>query len=218
MDKKKIIETLKKVREGSKKRNFNQSFDLIVNLKDINLKNPEEHVDIFTTLPHSKNQKVKVCGLVDAELKEESKAVCDLTISTEEFPKYQGNKSELKKLANEYDFFVAQANIMANIAKTFGKVLGSRGKMPNPKAGCVVPPKTNLKPLYDKLQDTVRLLAKTSPVVHICVGKEDMKDEDIAENISTLYNLLVNSLQKEENNISSVIIKTTMGKPMRLEK
>ncbi|MFT4304669.1 MAG: 50S ribosomal protein L1 [Candidatus Woesearchaeota archaeon] len=218
MDKKKIIEALKKAKEDSKKRNFIQSLDLIINLKDINLKNPEEHVDLFTKLPHNKGKKVKICALVGPELKEEAKKVCDLTIDTDEFPKYQGNKKELKQLANNYDFFIAQANIMANIAKVFGKVLGSRGKMPNPKAGCVVPPKTNLKPLYDNLQNTVRLLAKTSPVIYVCVGKEDMDNEIIAENVLSLYNTLIHSLQKEENNISSIIIKTTMGKPTRLEK
>jgi large subunit ribosomal protein L1 len=218
MEKKKIIEVLKKVRQDSKKRNFVQSIDLIINLKDINLKNPDEHVDIFTTLAHPKEKKIKVCGLVAAELKQESENVCDLTIMSDDFQRYAGNKKELKKLANDYDFFIAQANIMANIAKVFGKVLGSRGKMPNPKAGCVVPPKTNLRPLYEKLQATVRLLAKTSPVVHVCVGKEDMTDEDIAENILNLYNLLIHSLHKEENNIASILIKTTMGKPMRLEK
>jgi large subunit ribosomal protein L1 len=218
MEKEKIIKFVKKLKQESKKRNFVQSIDLIINLKDINLKNPDEHVDIFTTLSHPKSKKIKICGLVGTELKEESNKVCDLTIHADEFQKYAGNKKELKKLANEYDFFIAQANIMANIAKVFGKVLGSRGKMPNPKAGCVVPPKTNLKPLYDKLQNTVRLLAKTSPVIHVCIGKEDMTDQDIAENILNLYNLLIHSLQKEENNIASILIKTTMSKPVRLEK
>ena len=218
METKKIIQAIKKAKENSKDRKFVQSMDLIINLKDINLKNPEEHVDVFTKLPHQIGKKIKVCALVGPELKEEAKKVCDLTIDSDEFPKFQGNKKELKKLANEYDYFIAQANIMANIAKVFGKVLGSRGKMPNPKAGCVVPPKTNLKPLYDNLQSTIRLLAKTSPVIYVKVGKEDMKDEEIADNILSLYNTLIHSLQKEENNISSVIIKTTMGKPTRLEK
>jgi large subunit ribosomal protein L1 len=218
MDKKKIIKAINDVRSSSKKRKFTQSIDLIINLKDVNLKNPDDHVDIFTTLPHPKGKKIKICGLIGPELKEESEGVCDFTILNDDFQRYTGNKKELKKLANEYDYFVAQANIMASIAKTFGKVLGSKGKMPNPKAGCVVPPKTNIKPLYEKLQNTVRLLAKTSPVVHVCVGTEDMSDEFLAENISSIYNVLIHSLHKEENNIFSILLKTTMGKPVRIEK
>ncbi len=216
MNKKNIIEAIKKAREDSKKRNFNQTFDLVINLKDLNLKNPDEQVDVFTQLPHNKGKKIKVCALVGPELKPEAEANCDLTIDVDSFPKYAQDKKLVKKLAKEYDFFIAQANIMAQIAKTFGRVFGSRGKMPNPKAGCVVPPKTNLKPLYEKLQDTTRIAAKTSPLIQISIGKEDMKDEDLAENISSLYNTLIHALPKEENNISSILLKTTMGKPVKV--
>ncbi len=217
MDKKGIIESLKKAREVSKKRNFNQTFDLIINLKDLNFKNPEEQVDVFTTLPHDRGKKVKVCALVGPELKEEAKSSVDHTIEAEEFVKYANNKKELKKLASQYDFFIAQANIMANIAKTFGRVFGPRNRMPNPKAGCVVPPKSNLKPLYEKLQKTIRMAAKTQPLIQVNVGKEDMKDEDLADNILSLYNTLIHHLPKEHNNVASVLVKTTMGKPVRVQ-
>ena len=215
MNKKSIIEALKQVKESSKKRNFNQSLDLTFNLKDLNLKNPEEQIDIFTALPHNKGKTIKICGLVGPELKPESEANCEFTINTEEFSKYN-NKTEIKKLAAEYDFFIAQANIMGQIAKVFGRVLGPRGKMPNTKAVCVVPPKSNLKPLIEKLKNTVRLLAKTSLQIQVSVGKEDMKEEEVAENIITIYNLLIHNLPKEENNISSILLKTTMGKPIRV--
>ena len=45
MDEKTVIETLKKLREESKERKFKQSVELIVNLKDLNLKNPDEQVE-----------------------------------------------------------------------------------------------------------------------------------------------------------------------------
>lgn len=216
MKKEEIINNLKTARESSKKRNFNQTFDLIINLKDINLKNPDEQVDLFLNLPHPIGKKIKVCGLVGIELKEESEKTFEKTIDSEEFIKYAKDKKSIKNLANEYDFFVAQANLMGQIAKTFGRVFGPRNKMPNPKAGCVVPPKTNLSQLQEKLQTTIRASARTFPVIQVSVGKEDMNNEDIAENILTIYNSVMHALPKEENNISSILIKTTMGKPMRL--
>lgn len=215
MNKNTIIQSLKQVREGSKKRNFNQTFDLIINLKDLNLKNPDEQVDLYLQLPHHVGKTVKVCALVGPELKEEAEANCDKTISTQDFERFTDKKT-IKSLAAEYDFFVAQANIMGQIAKTFGRVLGPRGKMPNPKAGCVVPPKFNLKALYEKLQNTSRVSAKSTPLIQVSVGKEDMADEFIAENITTIYNTLIHTLPKEENNISSILLKTTMGKPVRV--
>ncbi len=215
MNKKNIIEALKQVRKDSKKRNFNQTFDLIINLKDLNFKKPEDQVDLFLQLPHHIGRATKICALVGPELKTDAEAACDFTIGTESFEKYT-NKKDVKSLAAKYDFFVAQANIMGQIAKTFGRVLGPRGKMPNPKAGCVVPPKFNLKNLYEKLQNTSRVSAKTAPLIQVSVGKEDMQDEDVAENITTIYNSLIHSLPKEQNNIASILLKTTMGKPVRV--
>jgi len=206
-----ILEALKKVRSESKKRNFNQSIDLIINLKDLDLKKPDQQVDFYAHVNNSTGKKLRICAFVGPEMKDDAKKVVDTVITPDEFPKYS-KKKEAKKLANEHDYFIAQANIMATVATSFGKILGSRGKMPNPKAGCVIPPKTNLAPLNEKLQKTLRLKAKALPVVQCSIGKEEMDDSIIADNILTVFNQLVHVLPNHENNISQVIIKLTMGK------
>jgi large subunit ribosomal protein L1 len=127
------------------------------------------------------------------------------------FPQYSDKKA-VKKLAKEHSYFISQANIMAQVAQAFGKILGTRGKMPNPKAGCVVPPKANLKPLSEKLQNTIRMKAKTSPVIQILVGREDMDEDHVADNILSLYNQLVHALPHHEQNIGKIMVKLTMGK------
>ncbi|HIJ11705.1 TPA: hypothetical protein HA278_06615 [Candidatus Woesearchaeota archaeon] len=125
------------------KRQFSQSYDMVINLKNIMIKsNP---VDFFVTLHYPKGKKVKVACFGGLALSEEAKKHCDLLISEEDFPKYKDPKVA-KKLAQQYDYFVAQATLMPKIAAAFGKVLGVRGKMPNPKLGCVVPPNANLEP------------------------------------------------------------------------
>ena len=70
---------------------------------------------------------------------------------------------------------------MANMAGVFGKILGARGKMPNPKAGCVVPGTANLEPLVARLKNTVRLATKNDPIIRLSIGDEKMKDDDIAD-------------------------------------
>lgn len=214
MDENKIIEALKKAKENSKERKFKQSYDLIVNLKDLDLKKPDQQVDVFTTLHFGRGKEIKICGLIGPELKEEANSVCDKTITVEEFDQYAKDKKLAKKLAEEYDFFIAQANIMGKVAQSFGRVFGPKGKMPNPKSGCVVPPKTQLKPLYAQLQKTIRISVKTQQSFRCFVGKEDMAEKELIDNILTIYKALVHALPKEENNIKNVIIKTTMGSPV----
>ncbi len=215
MEKEQIQAALAKAKDISEKRNFKQTYDLIINLKDLDFKKQEHQIDLFVTLPHSRGKKVKICALVAAELSEQAKSTCDFAIMSDEFEKHN-DKKVLRKIANSYDFFIAQANIMPKIATVFGRVFGPRGKMPNPKSGCIVPPNANLKPLYEKLQRTVRATAKTAPLIQCPIGSEDMKSEDIVENALAVYNAVLHALPNEKHNIKDAYIKLTMGRPVKV--
>jgi large subunit ribosomal protein L1 len=215
MDETKVSEALKTLREDAKERKFSQAVELIVNLKDLNLKNPDEQVEFFANVPSPMGQK-KVCAIVDGELLEEAKKYCDTVITVGELADYTKDKKKVKALAAEHDFFVAQANIMGKVAGAFGRVLGPRGKMPNPKAGCVVPPKANLGPLYERLQKTVKISAKKFPVIQLKVGSVDMSDEDISKNILYFYNQIEHHLPKERHNVRGAVLKLTMSKPIKV--
>ena len=180
MDKNKIINSLKTAKESSPKRNFKQTVDLIINLKDVDLKKPDQQVNTFVQLPFSRGKKLSICALTAPDMLISAKEACDEAISIEDFPKY--DKKSIKKLAEKHDFFMAQATIMPKVAAAFGRVLGPRGKMPNPKAGCVFPPAANLKQMYEKLQKTAKVATKNDPIVQCAIGKEDSKDEEIADN------------------------------------
>lgn len=215
MDKAQLEKTLKFVKDNSSKRNFNQSIDLIINLKDIDLKKQDNRVDIFAQLHFERGKKVKLCGLVGPELLEQAKATFDTVISVDDFSDYT-DKKKIKKLAIEHVFFVAQANIMPKVATAFGRVLGPRGKMPNPKVGCVVPPNANLQPLAEKLQKTVKIKVETNLIFQTFVGKEDMQDNEIIDNILTIYNALIHALPNDKHNIKNAYLKLTMGKAYKI--
>jgi len=208
-DFKQAIETLKKT---SQKRNFKQSIDLVINLKDLDLKKPEHQVDLWIQLPKDKGRGIKTCAIVGPELLSQAKENCDFVIKKEDFPKY--DKKEVRKLARKYNFFIAQVNLMADVAKVFGRVLGPRGKMPNPKAGCVIPGNANLKPLIEKLKKTVKASAKIQPSVKVIVGKEDSPTEEILENVMTVYDAVIHQLPNEDKNVKNVLLKLTMGSPV----
>jgi large subunit ribosomal protein L1 len=216
MEKDNVLNAVKAAREKGKKLKFRQTFDFILNLKDLDLKNPDQQVETFVTLHYDKGKASKVCGLVGPELMDQAKDTFDRSIRVDDFAKIAKDKKALKKLANEFDFFVAQANIMAKVAASFGKVLGPRGKMPNPNAGCVVPPNANLKQLNEKLLKVICMKAKTQPMIQIPIGHEEMKDEEIADNLVTAYNALIHSLPSERNNVKNISIKLTMGKPVKI--
>jgi len=196
------------------KRGFAQSYDLLVSLKDLNLKDPKDQVEFFASVPHTLGKKRTVCVLAGPEMIDDAKKIADLALEQSQFERM--TKKELRTIAGKYDYFIGQANIMPKIAGSFGRVLGPRGKMPNPKAGCIVPPKAPLQPLIDRLQKTVKVSVKKSPNVQALVGSQTMSEQQVVENVSSLYNQIVHNLPKEENNVRHVYLKVTMGKPIKI--
>lgn len=210
MDKQLIADTLKKLKENSPKKNFKQSIDLIINLRGLDLKKPEHNVNTFITLPHDTGRKISVCALVDADMETKAKEACDEVITSGQFARFNG-KAEIKKLADKHDFFIAQASIMPKVATVFGRFLGPRGKMPNPKLGSILPPNASIKPLYEKLKKTISAVTKNEPTIKCRVGQEDTQDDALIDNILTVYNSVIQKLPNDKHNVKSIILKLTMG-------
>ncbi len=212
-----MLNALKKLREVAKKRNFTQSIDLQIALRETDVRKPENKIDEYVVLPHKPDKKVSVAALVDKELSTDAKKIFDEVILKDEFPSYAKNKRQIKKLVRRHKYFVAQANIMTDIAKVFGKYLGPKGRMPSPKAGCVIPPNPSvLKPIYEKLQRTVRIRVKDQPTVNVVVGTENMKDEELADNILAVYNALEKALPRGKNQINKAYVKMTMSRSVAI--
>tara|TARA_Y100000310_G_C20609360_1_gene777196 strand:+ start:532 stop:1170 length:639 start_codon:yes stop_codon:yes gene_type:complete len=212
MDKEQVKKAITELK-SQPERKFSQSYDLIINLKNLVVKSSP--VDLFVTLHYPKGKEVKIAGFVGNQLTEQSNKHFDLTISEADFAKYT-DKKQLKQLADSYDYFVAQANLMPKVAQAFGKVLGIKGKMPNPKLGCVVPPNANLETLKNKLQKTVRLQAKKATNLQCLVGKQSQPDAEIIDNIITVYQAVLKALPNEEQNIKNAQLKLTMSKPIKI--
>ncbi len=213
MDKAEIIRAISELKKSSQKK-FAQSYDLIINLKALDIKsNP---VDVSITLPFPKGKAIKVAAFVDQELAEQAQKHCQLVLRETDFPKYAADKKLAKKLAEDYDYFIAQMNLMPKVAAAFGRTLGTKGKMPNPKLGCVVPANANLEMLVKKLGLTARIQAKKGTNLQCIVGKQDQPDEQVAENILAICHAVEKALPGERQNIKNILLKLTMSKPVRL--
>lgn len=69
----------------------------------------------------------------------------------------------------------------------------------------------------DTLRKSVRIRIKDSPVIQCKVGKENMKDEDVAENVKAVVKYLETRLPKGKSNIDKLWLKLTMSEPMQVE-
>lgn len=216
MDEEAIIERITTLREDSDDRNFTQSFDFVVTLKDVDLDDPDDNVDAYVALPHDVNDDTRFAALVGPELEDTVESIVDTVVRHQDFDDYAEDSRKAKTLAKQHDFFLAQADIMPDVATTFGRYLGPRDKMPNPQIGTVINPGTDVESLCDRLSRTIHLKGKKDPVVQVKVGDESMDDKAIAENTVASYNELMDSLAKERNNVKDAYLKLTMSQPVEV--
>ncbi|MBS7620522.1 50S ribosomal protein L1 [Candidatus Bathyarchaeota archaeon] len=214
IEQKTLLSALKEVKEKSGKRNFTQSVELILNLQDIDMKSPEGRLQENVELPYPPAEKPnKICVIATGELALKAKrANADLVLDRTELEGLAGKKKDLRKLANEYDFFIAEAPLMPLVGRVLGPVLGPRGKMPVP-----VPPTADIESLLKKYHKTVVVRMRNQPVIQCRIGTENMKEEELAENIQAVFRVVEGKLKRGMKNIKSVCIKTTMGTPVKIK-
>ncbi|OGJ13090.1 hypothetical protein A3K82_03575 [Candidatus Pacearchaeota archaeon RBG_19FT_COMBO_34_9] len=188
-------------------RKFDQSVDLIINLQKFDVK--KNQVNLFISVPHKIKEK-KICAFLEVKNNNVE------TITKAEFKKYS-DKKELKKLAKKYDFFIAQASLMPIIATTFGRVLGPAGKMPSPQLGILMNADDKaINELKNKINNSVKIKTKEASI-KISIGKQSMKNEELIENIITVYNSVMKALLKGKDNIKNIELKFTMTKPQKIK-
>ena len=212
MDSNQIIEKIKEARELSTKRKFTQTFDLIINLQNMDLKKPTDKVDVGVTLDCPiKPKKLKIMAIIDHSISG-AEEIFDKVLYNEELSALKGDMKKIREITHGYDKFVVQMNYMPLFAQVLGRFLGPMGKMPSPKLGMVINPKTPLKELYEKIQKTAHLQTKKNLVLQVSIGSEKEKDETIAKNIEHIYEQLVHALPNQQNNLKNIGLKLTMGK------
>jgi len=211
MDDEKIKEAIKTALEKSKKRNFKQSVDVAITLKDVDMNNPKNRIDEEVILPNGRGKPAKVAIFAGGELALKARDVVDLIIKPEDIDDLAKDKKKMKRIANEHDFFIAEAPLMPIIGKKLGVVLGPRGKMPKP-----IPPTADIKAIVDNLRKSVKVRSKSNKTFHAVIGTEDMEPEKLAENLKAIIKRLEEKLERGRYNIESVYVKTTMGPSQRV--
>ncbi|MGZ4863233.1 MAG: 50S ribosomal protein L1 [Halobacteriota archaeon] len=198
--------------ESAPKRKFTESVDLVINLKNIDLSQPKNRITESIVLPKGRGRATKIGVFAKGDLAIKSQSGgADLVISPEDIDKMSGDRKLIRSTTRDIDFFIAEAPLMPSIGKSFGPILGPKGKMPDP-----IPSSADPTPIISRLKRTVKVRTKDKTTFHALVGNLSMSVEDIAVNIEALVSTVESKLQNGTQNIASVYVKTTMGPAVRL--
>ncbi|HKJ60019.1 MAG TPA: 50S ribosomal protein L1 [Halobacteriales archaeon] len=192
-------------------RNFRETVDLAINLRDLDLNDPANRVDESIVLPGGTGQETTIVVFAEGETAVRAREVADEVYDGDDLEELGDDEDEAKDLADEVDFFVAEASMMQDIGRLLGTVLGPRGKMPTP-----LQPDDDVVETIERMKNTVQVRSRDRRTFHTRVGAEDMDPEEIADNIDVILRRLHANLEKGPLNLDSVYVKTTMGPAERV--
>jgi large subunit ribosomal protein L1 len=109
LDKKTIVDAVIQAKEKSGGKKFNQTIDLILNIQEIDMKAPEGKIQEVVELPHATGKPNKIVIVASGELAMKARhANADKVIERADLDALAGKKKDLRKLASDYDVFVAE--------------------------------------------------------------------------------------------------------------
>lgn len=211
----KLDEKLSEALAKSEKKKFTQSVELVINLKEVDISKPEKRFTETIELPrglNGKSRKVAVIASGSLALEASRSPNVDKVIEKPEIEGLIGNKKAAKKLAREYDYFLVEASLMPVAARALGAALGSLGKSPVP-----IPPGTNIDSFAAKFKRSVTVRLRKIPQVSCMIGTETMPVQELLENANAVISRVVEKLERKWANVKSIYIKTSMGKPIKVD-
>jgi large subunit ribosomal protein L1 len=213
LDKNTLLGAVKEAKANSGEKKFTQSIELILDIKEIDMKSPEGKIQQVVDLPHITGKPNKIVVIATGELALKAKqAKVDKVLERADLEALAGKKKELRKLASTYDVFLAEAPLMPLVGRLLGPALGPRGKLPVP-----VSPNADIAPLITKHHKTIVVRMRNQPIIQCAVGTADMKEEDIVDNIQAVLRMLEGKLKRGLKNVKYAFIKTSMGTPIKIK-
>jgi large subunit ribosomal protein L1 len=199
---------LKNARDGITKRNFTQSAELTLILKDIDIKKGFS-INEVVNLPNKITKNSSVCVFASGDMGMRArKAQVDRVIEPEELDRLGTNKKDARKVVKAYDFFLADTTLMPRVGRSLGQFMGPKGKMPSP-----LPYGAPIENITERFRGSVRARAKNQLNVSAKIGDEKMEDDQLVNNALAVISSIEKKLPQGDKNIHNAIIKFTMSKP-----
>jgi large subunit ribosomal protein L1 len=213
LDKKTLLDAVKEAKAKSGQKKFNQTVDMILDIKEIDMKAPESKITEVVELPHATAKPNKICFVASGELALKARrANADNVIERADLDALAGKKKDLRKIASDYDVFISEASLMQTVGRTLGPVLGPRGKMPIP-----ISSSADVAALIEKHRKTIVVRMRNQPIIQTTIGTQNQSDEELVDNIQAVLRVLDGKLKRGLKNIEMVFIKTSMGTPVKIK-
>jgi large subunit ribosomal protein L1 len=192
-------------------------FDATVELHlrlGVDPKHADQQVRDTVLLPHGLGKKVRVLAFAEGEA---------ARAALEAGADYIGDDDVIKKIQGgwlEFDATVATPEMMGKIGKSgLGRILGTRGLMPNPKAGTVVPASDLPRAINELKAGRVEFRMDRTANLHVPIGKASFETKKLYDNMAALMDGIKKARPAGAKGIyiRKVFVTTTMGPGIRVD-
>jgi large subunit ribosomal protein L1 len=202
-----LEEAVKLLKQG-KYAKFDESVDVAMRL-GVNPKQSDQMVRGTVVLPHGIGKTVRICVLATGEKAKEAEAAG---------ADFAGGDELIEKIAGgwiDFDVVIATPDIMRGVGK-LGRILGTKGLMPNPKSGTVT---FDIKKAVEETKaGKVEFRVDKTSIIHSTVGKASFDEAKLVDNVRVFLQAVQHARPAAAKGkyIRSMSLSTTMGPSFKI--
>lgn len=189
--------------------NFDETVDVDIRL-NLDTRQADQQLRGTVSLPNGSGKTVRVAVFAEGDAaRAAEEAGADIVGSDDLIADIQGGKID-------FDATVATPEMMAKVGR-LGRILGTRGLMPNPKLGTVTPDVA--KAVKELKGGRVEYRADRYGICHVVLGKVSFTPEQLAENYGVVYDeiLRMKPAAAKGRYVKSITVSSTMGPGVQVD-
>lgn len=199
-----------KILKSSATAKFDETVEIAMRL-GVDPRHADQMVRGTVVLPHGTGRQVRVLVLTKGENEQKAlDAGADYAGLDEYIQKIQGGWLD-------FDVVVASPDVMSKVGR-LGKILGTRGLMPNPKSGTVTP---NVAEAVKEIKaGKIDFRVDKTGIIHTGIGKTSFDEDKIVDNIRAFVNMIIKlkPAAAKGTYLKSISISSSMGPGIFLER
>ena len=178
----------------------------------VDVKQADQMVRGVTLLPHGTGKKVRIAVFAEGDGER---------IAREAGADVVGSDDLIKQIEGgflDFDVAVAVPQLMAKVGR-LGKILGTRGLMPSPKAGTIVPPDQLPRLIRELRLGRVEFRTDKTANIHTVFGKTSFSEQQLLENLMAILEAIMRAKPSAAKGqyIKKVVVASTMGPGVKLD-